>query len=59
MSGTLTVVRWCAAKNCAWNQDGLCAAREISIHVNRYGGMSCWNFTDARDEREQNEKKEG
>ena len=57
MSGPVTVVRWCAAENCAWNEKKQCMAREITIMVNRRGGMACWNYTDAR-EREQNKKEE-
>lgn len=58
MSGPVTVVRWCAAENCAWNEEKQCMAREITITVNRRGGMSCWNYTDALSSTEQNGKKE-
>ena len=50
MSGQVTIVRRCAAKRCAWNTDGSCLAREITITVNRRGYMSCWNYTDAERE---------
>lgn len=53
-----TIVRRCAAASCAWNEDGTCHAKEISIQVNRRGGMSCWNYTDAREERAENGKEE-
>lgn len=50
MVGQVTVVRRCAAESCAWNDAGACRAREITITVNRRGGMSCWNYTDAERE---------
>lgn len=50
-----TVVRKCDAKNCVWNLDGKCSARQISILVTRYGSMSCWNYMDIRQRKEETE----
>lgn len=52
MSGQVTVVRKCAAESCAWNDGGACRAREITILVNRRGGMACWNYTDLKEREE-------